>query len=92
MFSRKLIGVTALAASVTLAPLSVQAHTNAIGYSGDGSGDITFWYGNWHSNTGSNGVFNEGEIKLEGVNGTTYTTTIINFDEFIIYDLSLIHI
>tara|TARA_R110002012_G_scaffold46981_4_gene123482 strand:- start:5019 stop:6605 length:1587 start_codon:yes stop_codon:yes gene_type:complete len=86
MISRKLIGATALAASVTLSPLSALAHTNAVGYSGDGSGNVTFWYGNWHSNTGSNGVTTEGEIKLEGVNGNTYTTTIVDFDTFVIYD------
>ena len=86
LFSNKAFGSLALAASITLSPLSAMAHTNAIGYSGDGSGDVTFWYGNWHSNTGLNGVFNEGEIKLEGVNGNTYTTTIVNFDEFVIYN------
>ena len=89
MISKRLIGATALTvASLSLSPLSVQAHTNAVGYSGDGSGNVTFWYGNWHSNTGTNGVTTEGEIKLEGVNGNTYTTTIVDFDTFVIYDPS----
>jgi len=39
------------------------AHTNSIGYTNAGSGSVTFWYGTWHPSTN----FNEGSIKLEGV-------------------------
>jgi len=47
------------------------AHTNSVGYVGDGSGGLNFWYGSWHDNT----TFNEAEIKIEGTdaNGTAYT-------------------
>ena len=51
------------------------SHTNSIGYVGDGQGGVTFWYGNWHPGT----TFNEAELKLEGANGTSYTTTITQF-------------
>ena len=37
------------------------AHTNSIGYVGDGSGGLNFWYGNWHGM-----AFNEAEIKIIG--------------------------
>jgi len=42
---------------------SVFAHTNSIGYTNAGSGSVSFWYGTWHPSTN----FNEGSIKLEGV-------------------------
>lgn len=57
-------------------PTSALAHTNSIGYVGDGTGGVTFWYGNWHPGT----TFNEAELKLEGANGTSYTTTITQFN------------
>jgi len=57
-------------------PTAALAHTNSIGYVGDGQGGITFWYGSWHGGTN----FNEAEIKLEGANGTSYTTTINQFN------------
>ena len=57
-------------------PTATLAHTNSIGYVGDGQGGVTFWYGSWHSGT----TFNEGELKLEGANGTSYTTTITQFN------------
>jgi len=57
-------------------PTAALAHTNSIGYVGDGQGGVTFWYGSWHSGT----TFNEGELKLEGANGTSYTTTITQFN------------
>lgn len=57
-------------------PTATLAHTNSIGYVGDGQGGITFWYGSWHGGTN----FNEAEIKLEGANGTSYTTTINQFN------------
>ena len=52
------------------------AHTNSIGYVSDANGNVTFWYGTYHYTS-----FNEAELKLEGANGTTYTTTITQFDE-----------
>ena len=60
-----------------LYPATTLAHTNSIGYVGDGSGGVTFWYGSWHSGT----TFNEAEIKLEGSNGTSYGPTITQFTE-----------
>ena len=68
----------ALAAASALllgVPTAALAHTNSIGYVGDGQGGITFWYGSWHSGT----TFNEGELKLEGANGNTFAPTITQF-------------
>jgi hypothetical protein len=65
------VGAVALA----LSPATVLAHTNSIGYVGDGNGGVTFWYGSYHTGT----TFNEADIKLEGINGTNYTTTITPF-------------
>ena len=42
------------------------AHTNSIGYVGDGSGGLNFWYGNWHGQ-----AFNEAEIKITKPDGST---------------------
>ena len=42
------------------------AHTNSIGYVGDGSGGLNFWYGNWHGM-----AFNEAEIKIIKPDGST---------------------
>ena len=69
----------ALAASSALLlgmPTATFAHTNSIGYVGNGGGSITFWYGTYHSTS-----FNEAELKLEGANGTSYTTQIVQFDQ-----------
>jgi hypothetical protein len=65
----------ASALALGLAPATALAHTNSIGYVGDGQGGITFWYGSWHSGTN----FNEAEIKLEGANSTTFGPTITQF-------------
>ena len=68
----------ALAAASALllgVPTAALSHTNSIGYVGDGSGGVTFWYGSWHSGTN----FNEGELKLQGANGTTFGPTITQF-------------
>lgn len=65
----------ASAIALGLAPATALAHTNSIGYVGDGNGGITFWYGSWHGGTN----FNEAEIKLEGANGTTFGPTITQF-------------
>jgi hypothetical protein len=68
----------ALAAASALllgVPTAALSHTNSIGYVGDGQGGVTFWYGSWHSGT----TFNEGELKLQGANGTTFAPTITQF-------------
>ena len=54
-------------ALATLLSTSALAHTNSIGYVGDGNGGINFWYGSWHDNT----QFNEAEIKIVKPDGTT---------------------
>ena len=46
---------------------SALAHTNSIGYVGDGNGGLNFWYGSWHNNT----QFNEAEIKIIRPDGTS---------------------
>jgi len=69
----------ALAASSALLlgmPTATFAHTNSIGYVGNGGGSITFWYGTYHNTN-----FNEAELKLEGANGTSYTTQIVQFNQ-----------
>ena len=59
-----------LAAAMMVASLmssTALAHTNSVGYVGDGNGGINFWYGSWHDNT----QFNEAEIKITKPDGTT---------------------
>jgi hypothetical protein len=51
------------------------AHTNSIGYVGGGNGSVTFWYGNWHPGTN----FNEGTLTLQGINGTAFSATTVNW-------------
>lgn len=53
--------------SATLITSTALAHTNSIGYVGDGQGGLTFWYGSWHDNT----QFNEAEIKIINPDGTS---------------------
>lgn len=43
------------------------AHTNSIGYVGDGNGGLNFYYGSWHDGT----QFNEAELKIIRPDGTT---------------------
>jgi len=57
------------------APTAVLAHTNSIGYVGDGNGGVTFWYGNWHPGT----TFTEGSMTLQGVNGNSFAPTTVNW-------------
>jgi len=57
------------------APTAVLAHTNSIGYVGGGGGNVTFWYGNWHPGT----TFNEGTLTLQGINGTSFAPTTVNW-------------
>jgi hypothetical protein len=67
----------AAAASALLmgAPTAALAHTNSIGYVGDGNGGVTFWYGNWHPGT----TFTEGSMTLQGVNGNSFAPTTVNW-------------
>ena len=51
------------------------AHTNSLGYVGASGGTVTFWYGSWHSGT----TFTEGSMTLQGVNGTTFAPTTVNW-------------
>ena len=55
--------------SLTAAFLSTSAlaHTNSVGYVGDGTGGLNFYYGSWHNNT----QFNEAEIKIINPDGTS---------------------
>ena len=53
--------------SASLMSSTALAHTNSIGYVGDGNGGINFWYGSWHDNT----QFNEAEIKITKPDGST---------------------
>ena len=65
----------AVASALLMGAPAALAHTNSIGYVGNGTGGVTFWYGSWHSGT----TFNEGELKLQGANGTTFGPTITQF-------------
>ena len=68
----------ALAAASALllgVPTAALAHTNSIGYVGGGNGSVTFWYGNWHPGT----TFNEGTLTLQGINGTNFSATTVNW-------------
>ena len=68
----------ALAAASALllgVPTAALSHTNSIGYVGGGSGSVTFWYGNWHPGT----TFNEGTLTLQGINGTAFSATTVNW-------------
>jgi hypothetical protein len=68
----------ALAAASALlfgVPTAALAHTNSIGYVGGGNGSVTFWYGNWHPGTN----FNEGTLTLQGINGTTFAPSTVNW-------------
>jgi hypothetical protein len=56
-------------------PTAALAHTNSIGYVGASGGTVTFWYGSWHAGT----TFTEGSMTLQGVNGTTFAPTTVNW-------------
>ncbi len=62
--------VSALGMVIGLAVSSAsQAHTVSIGYTAAGTGAMTFWFGTYH-----NTDFNEGEVKLEGQGGISYSS------------------
>jgi len=68
----------ALAATSVLlfgVPTAALAHTNSLGYVGGGNGTVTFWYGSWHAGTN----FTEGSMTLQGVNGTAFSPTTVNW-------------
>jgi len=68
----------ALAAASALllgVPTAALAHTNSLGYVGGGNGTVTFWYGSWHAGTN----FTEGSMTLQGVNGTSFAPTTVNW-------------
>jgi hypothetical protein len=68
----------ALAAASALllgVPTAALSHTNSIGYVGGGNGSVTFWYGNWHPGT----TFNEGTLTLQGINGTSFSPSTVNW-------------
>lgn len=65
---RHAISILGMAVGMAISSASL-AHTNSIGYTNAGPGAVTFWYGNWHNNTN----FNEGEIKLTGQGGLSYS-------------------
>jgi hypothetical protein len=70
--SKALVAASVLLIGVPTASLS---HTNSIGYVGGGSGAVTFWYGNWHPGT----TFNEGTLTLQGINGTNFSPSTVNW-------------
>ena len=70
--TRTLAAASALLLGVPTAALS---HTNSIGYVGASGGTVTFWYGSWHAGT----TFTEGSMTLQGVNGTAFTPTTVNW-------------
>jgi len=65
---RKIVFISAL---IFGASSQAHAHTDSIGYTSNGGGSATFWYGNWHPGTN----FNEGSISLLGISGVTYSQT-----------------
>ena len=52
--------ILAAVMAASLMSTTALAHTNSVGYVGDGSGNLTVWYGSWHDGT----QFNEAELKV----------------------------
>ena len=65
----------AVASALLMGAPAALAHTNSLGYVGSGNGTVTFWYGSWHAGT----TFTEGSMTLQGVNGTTFAPTTVNW-------------
>jgi hypothetical protein len=65
----------AVASALLMGAPAAFAHTNSLGYVGDGNGSVTFWYGSWHMGT----TFTEGSMTLQGVNGNTFAPTTVNW-------------
>jgi len=66
--------IAAAIMSASLMSTTALAHTNSVGYVGDGNGDITVWYGSWHDGT----TFNEAELKVLDSNDAKITQTQFN--------------
>jgi hypothetical protein len=66
--------ILAAVLSASLMSSTALAHTNSVGYVGDGNGDITVWYGSWHDGT----TFNEAELKVLDSNDAKITQTQFN--------------
>lgn len=66
MKKKIIAGLLAIAMATT-----ATAHTNSIGYVGDGTGGLNFWYGNWHPGT----TFNEAQIKMTKPDGSSTIDT-----------------
>jgi hypothetical protein len=73
--STKKVLAAASAIALGLSPTAALSHTNSIGYVGASGGTVTFWYGSWHAGT----TFTEGSMTLQGVNGTTFAPTTVNW-------------
>ena len=65
----------AVASALLMGAPAAFAHTNSLGYVGDGAGSVTFWYGSWHQGT----TFTEGSMTLQGVNGNSFAPTTVNW-------------
>jgi len=65
----------AVASALLMGAPAAFAHTNSLGYVGASGGTVTFWYGSWHAGT----TFTEGSMTLQGVNGTTFAPTTVNW-------------
>jgi len=68
------IKIIAAAVAASLMSTTALAHTNSVGYVGDGTGKITVWYGAWHDNT----QFNEAELKVLDSKDAKITQTQFN--------------
>lgn len=72
--SHKLFLSNIIVASL-LAPNINYSHTTSIGYTNTGQNAVTFWYGTYHNGTN----FTEGQLKLEGINGTNFDEQTVSF-------------
>ena len=68
---KKLLATAVALAVSAVVSTTTLAHTNSIGYVGDGSGGLNFWYGSWHNGT----QFNEAQIKIIKPDGTSSIDT-----------------
>jgi len=66
--------ILAAVMAVSLMSTTALAHTNSVGYVGDGSGNLTVWYGSWHDGT----TFNEAELKVLDSKDAKITQTQFN--------------
>jgi fibronectin-binding autotransporter adhesin len=71
--SHKFFKAWLLVAASVLPLAQAQAHTSSVGYSPDGPGAVTFWYGTYHDSTEAN--YNEGTFHLLGTD-VSYDMTV----------------